>query len=212
MRGFVWVVGLLIVSSVARADESRAFEDVLAQAVAHSPEIAIAQANVAEADAKLRAARWGFFHPELRVYAGDNALTGTTKAGVQVSQDLMRLLTLNRDEVRQANRDLAIAREHLAIARQQTTHQVIEAWGRRRLAEDSVRLNAETVANQRKLLVFARAQFDAGAGTLDHLIAARQALARAKHALRQAGQERWQARAALAQLLREPLPASEISP
>lgn len=212
MRGFVWVVSLLLLSSVACAEEPGTLEEALARAMAHSPEIAIAQANVDEADAKLRAARWGFFHPELRVYAGDNAFTGATKAGVQVSQDLMRLLTLNRDEVRQADRDLTIAREHLAIARQQITHQVVEARGRLRLAEDAVRLNAGAVADQKKLLAFTRVQFNAGAGTLDQLLTVQQSLARAQHALRQADHEQWQARVALSQLLGEPLPVSEISP
>jgi len=212
MRELRWLIGLLLLVPVACAEESGTLDDALAQAVAHSPEIVIAQANVAEADAKLRVARWGFFHPELRVYAGDNALTGTTKAGVQVSQDLMRLLTLNRDEVRQADRDLTIAREHLAIARQQTTHQVVEAWGRLRLTEDAVRLNAGAVADQEKLLAFTRAQFDAGAGTLDQLLTAQQALVRAQHALRQADNEQWQARVALSQLLGELLPTSGVSP
>ena len=212
MRELRWLIGLLLLSSVACAEEPSTLEEALAQAVAHSPEIAIAQANVAVADAKLRAARWGFFHPELRVSGGDNPLTGTTRAGVQVSQDLMRLLTLNRDEVRQTDRDLTIAREHLAIARQQITHQVVEAWGRLRLAEDSARLHAGAVADQKNLLAFTRAQFDAGAGTLDQLLAAQQSLARAQHALRQADNERWQACAVLSQLLGEPLPSSEVSP
>ncbi len=212
MRFFAGVGALLLFCSVVRADSSPTLEDAVAQALAHSPEVAIAQAHVSYAESKAGSAHWGFFHPEIRVFAGDNAVTGTKKAGVQVSQDLMRFLTFNGDEVRQTQRDLAVARQTLTIARQRVIRQVAEALGRLRLVEDLVQVNAEAVAEQNKLLVLAKSQFDAGTGTTEHLVTLQQALVKARHALGQAEEEQWQARVVLSQLLGGPLPASEASP
>lgn len=211
MRAFPWFLGTLLLASVALADEPPSLDRAIAQAVAHSPEVATATTNVSFAETTLRSARWGFFHPELRVFAGDNAITGTTRAGIQISQDLMRLLTLNGEEVRHAEHELAVARQTLAIIRRRVIRQVTEAWGHLRLTEDSVDVNAEAVAEQTTLLALAQAQFDTGAGPLEHVLSARQALARAQHALRQAEDERWQARVVLSQLLDDPLPGLAMS-
>jgi len=212
MRRFLFFVGLLLLSCAARADEPRSIDETIAQVLSNSPEVAIAQANVSYAEAKLRSARWGFFHPELRVSAGDNPLTGATRAGVQVSQDLMRLLTLNGDEVRQTNRDLEVARQRMTIAKNQVIHQVVEVLNRLHLLEDLVQVNAEAVAEQNELLAIAAAQFDVGTGNAEHLLSVRQALLRAQHALRHAEGERWQARIGYSQLLGDPLPTKEDSP
>ena len=207
MRIFAGIGALLLLCSVARADGSLTLHEAITRALAHSPEVAIAEENASYAESKLGSARWGFFHPELRVSAGENAFTGTPRAGVQVSQDLVRFLTLNGDEVRQASRDLEIARQRLAIVRQQVIRQVVEALNHLRLSEEGVRVNAEAVSEQKKLFALAQAQFDAGTGSAEHLLSVRQAMARAQHVLRQAEGERWQARIAFSQLLGDSIPA-----
>ncbi len=212
MKRFAWVVSLVLVCSVACADEPPSLNDAITRALACNPEVAMAKTNVAYADAKLRSARRGAFHPELRVSAGDNAITGTTRASVQVSQDLMRLLTFNGDEVRQAEHDLAVARQTLAITQQRVIHQVVEAFGHLRMTEDVVQMNAEALDAQCTLLAFANAQFNAGAGTLEHCLSVQQAMVSAQLALRQAEGDHWQAQVVLSQLLGDPLPTREVSP
>ena len=203
MRNFAFIPALLLFCAVARAD-APSFDEAVHQTLAHSPEVATAQAHVSYAESKLRLARWGFFRPELRLFAGENAVTGTTKGGVQVSQDMIRFLTLNGDEVRQAARDLLVAQQNLIAARRRVTHQVVEALTRLRRAEDQVQLNADELDDQCTLLALSHSGCASRAGRAKHLLSVPEPLVKAQHAFRQAEQEQWQARVELSQLLGDP--------
>ena len=192
------------VSAAARDVPSR--DEAVALALAHSPEIAIARTRVAQAEARVRAARRDWFHPEVRVVAGENAMTGTTRAGIQISQDLIRLVSFNHDEVQQAESERAIAAQTLVLTQERVIHQVIEALATLKQATSLVRVRAEAVIEQEQRLVLATAQFEDASGTFAQLLSARHAQTQAQQALEQAQDARRLARLTVAQWLGEPIP------
>ena len=163
----------------------------------------MAQARVSHAQAQLRSAHWGWFHPEVRVFAGDNAINGATRAGVQISQDVMRLVTLNHDDVRQAERDFTIAQQELTLARQRVIHQVYDTWAQFDRLNHLVTVKAQAVVEHEQLLALAKTQFDAGTVSLEHLLTAKHALAQATQELLQAQGELRLAQVTFAQLIGE---------
>ena len=176
------------------------------RALAHSQEVAIAQARVAAAEDALRSAKHGWFRPQISVYAGESAATGATRAGIQVSQDIDRLLTRNRDEVRQAEHRLTIAQQELTRMEQSVTREVCDARRRVQLLERVVALKAQAVQSRAAIVSLAQTQFDHGAVSLERLLSAKQAAAQAQQELWQTRGDVQQARVALAQLLGDPLP------
>ncbi len=181
MRTFACLISVFLVLAPAYAEDLPSFGEAIARALAHSPEVTMAETRVSHAESTLRSAHWGWFHPEVRVFAGDNAINGATRAGIQVSQDVMRLLTLNRDDVRQAEHELTLARQALILTKQQVVHQVYETRTQLERLEHLVAVKAQAVIEHEQLLALAQMQFDAGTVSLDHLLAAKQALAHATH-------------------------------
>ena len=192
---FIFFTPFVFADNVPRLDEA------IAKTLAHSQEIAIARARVAQTDAHVHAARRGWFHPELRVFAGESATTGTTRAGIQVSQDLLRLLSLNHDEVRQAEHERAVATQTLLLTQERIVHQVSEALAHLEQADVLVRVNAEAVIEQETRLALAQAQFDDATGTLEQLLAVRHAHVHAQQELAQSQDALRLARLTVAQLL-----------
>ena len=176
------------------------------RALAHSPEVAIAQARVQEAEDALRSARRGWFHPQVSVYAGESAATGATRGGIQISQDVGRLFTLNRDEVRQTDHRLLIAKQELLHAQQAVIRQVYEATLRVRLLEQQIAQRRQTVAAREQVVALTQTQFTAGAVSLERLLTVQQALAQAQQELRQTENELQQVRTVLTQLVGDSLP------
>ena len=206
MKRWGLLLSVLVVAPWVSADEQRSLDEAITRALAHSPEVAMAHARVSYAESQARAARWGWFHPEVRVYAGENAVNGANRAGIQVSQDVMRLLTLNRAEVRQATHELFIAQQELTLAQQRLIQQVCESLARVQAMEEAMRVKAPAVTQRDTLLTLAQAQFDDGSGSLEALLAARQARAQAERELLQTQADLLTARVGLAQLLGDPLP------
>ena len=163
----------------------------------------MAQARVSHAEAQLHSAHWGWFHPEVRVFAGESATSGATRAGIQVSQDVMQLVTLNHDEVRQADHELTIARQELTLAKQRVIHHVYETQAQLERLHHLAIVKAQAVVEHEHLLVLAQTQFDIGAVSLEHLLAAKQALAHATQELLQTQGELRMAQVTCAQLLGE---------
>jgi outer membrane protein TolC len=185
-------------------------DDAIAQALTHSPEVAMAQARVAYAEAQVRAAHHGWFHPDVRVSAGDNAITGSTRLGLQLGQDLMRLLTGNREAVQQAEHELMMARQQLTITQHRLIQRVCEVRAHLQQLEDVLTLNMRTVDEQAARLALANIQFDAATGTWEQVLSAQHALAQAEHELLQTQREQYLARVTFAQLVGAPLPAEEM--
>ena len=201
MKRLVCLLAALCIATPLYAEDA----DVQ-RALAHSPEVAIARARVEEAEDALRGAKRGWFRPQISVYAGESAATGATRAGIQVSQDVGRLFTLNRDEVRQTDHRLLIAKQELIHAQQAVIRQVYEAKLRVRLLEQQITQRRQTVAAREQVVVLTQTQFTAGAVSLERLLAVQQAAAQAQQELRKTENEWQQARAVLTQLLGEPLP------
>ena len=206
------ILGLLLTLPAAHAEDLSSLDEAIAQALAHSPEVAMAEARVSHAEAQRRSAHWGWFHPEVRVFAGESATSGATRAGIQVSQDVMRLVTLNHDEVRQADHELALARQELILTTQRVVHQVYETRTQRERLHHLVTVKAQAVVEHEHLLALAQTQFDAGAVSLERLLAAKQALAHAQQEWLQAQGELRLAQVTRAQLLGDPLPSEKASP
>ena len=201
MKRLICLLAALCISTPLYAEESN-----IQRALAHSPEVAIARTHVAEAADALRAAKHGWFAPKVSVYAGESAATGATRAGIQVSQDVGRLFTLNRDEVRQTDHRLLIAKQELIHAQQAVIRQVYEATLRVRLLEPQIAQRRQAVVAREQVVALTQTQFTAGAVSLERLLAVQQALAQAQQELRQLQSELQQARAVLAELLGDPLP------
>ncbi len=223
MRVRISLIGLFLIMPAVCAPACRAergagreelppLGEAIARAFAHNPEVAIADARVAHAEAKLRAARRGWFQPEVRVYAGGNALTGSNRVGLPVSQDLVRLLTLNHDEVQQATHELTLARQELTHTQEALIRQVHEARLTLQRAERLVGLRAQAVLQREQLLVLARATFENGSSPLEQLLAATQAHTQAEDDLWQAQGELHHARVVWAQLLGDPVPTDDAIP
>ena len=210
MTGRALVLSVLIIAPWASADELLSLNDAIDRALAHSPEIAMAQARVAYAEAHVRAAHHGWFHPDVRVYAGDNAITGSTRLGLQLGQDLMRLLTGNREAVQQAEHELMMARQELTITQHRLIQQVCEVRAHLQQLEDVLTLNMRTVDEQAARLALANIQFDAATGTWEQVLSAQHALAQAEHEWLQAQRELHLARVTFAQLVGEPLPTEDL--
>jgi len=204
MKRLAFLLIVLCVATPLHAEDAD-----IQRALAHSPEVAIAQARVQEAEDALRAAKRGWFHPQVSVYAGESAFTGATRAGIQVSQDIDRLLTLNRDEVRQAAHRLTMAQQELLRAQQTVIRQLSEAHLRVRTLARVVAIKTQTATAREQVVTLTRTQFTAGAIPLERLLAAQQSLADVQQALWQAQSELQQARVVLAQWLGEPLPPEE---
>lgn len=206
MKRAVLLVGYVLLMPIAFAEELPPLGEAISGALAHSPEVAMAEARVLHAEAQLRSSRWGWFHPEMRVFAGNSAIEGAARAGVQVSHDVMRLLTLNHDEVSQADHELTLARQGLVAAKERVVRQVAEARMQLEQSENLVALKAQGAAQRQELLALTQTEFDAGTVSLDQLLAARYALAEALQELLQAQGERHLAQLTWDQLLGESPP------
>lgn len=213
MKHVVWLsVMLLFFTSIAQADELPSLGEVISRALAHSPDVAMAQARVSHAQANIRSARQGWFHPELRVFAGESAITGTARAGIQVSHDLMRLLTLNRDEVREAEHDRTLAQYELTRVIAQVSRQAADAWSQLHMCEQTLAFKQQTVAHQATIVTLTKTQFDESAVSLEQLIHTQEALAHANEELVRTQADEAHAHLALAQLLGEPLLVDGAAP
>lgn len=202
--------GLFLMMPLLWAEELPPLDQAITRALAHSPEAAIAQERVAFAEAHVRAARHGWFRPDVRVSAGDNAITGTTRLGLQLGQDLMRLLSGNREAVQQAEHELAIARQALTLAQHRLIQQVCEARTHLQQLDDRLILNMRTLDERAARLVLANVQFNAATGTWEQVLSAQHALAQTDHELLQTQRELHLARVTFSQLLGEPLSIEEI--
>ena len=196
----------VLLAPQAFAVERPALDEAVHKALAHSPDVTIARARVAQAEAQVRAARRGWFHPEVRVFAGESATTGATRAGIQVSQDLLRLVSLNHDEVQQAESECAIASQTLLLTQARVIHQVSEALATLQQATSLVRVSTETVMEEEQRLVLAKARFEDTSGTFEQLLAARHAQTRAQQELECAQESCRLARLTVEQLLGNPIP------
>ena len=172
----------------------------------------MAEARVSHTEAQLRSARWGWFHPEVRVFAGDNAINGATRAGIQVSQDVMQLLTLNHDEVRKAEHELTLARHELTLTKDKLIRQVSETRLRLQRLEQAARLNGQLLAHHEALVVLAQTEFEQGSAPLAQVLTAQDALIQAQQALSQTQAELQNVRVVWAQLLGDPLSPNETLP
>ena len=181
----------------------RSLDEAIARALAHSPEVAMAEAKVAQADAQLRSAKHGWFRPQVSVYAGDSIFSGTMRGGIQVTQDLDRLLTLNRDEVRQAHHALLLARQELILAKERVVRHTQEAWATSQRLDALTHRRAQAVWRREQLYHLTQTPFEVGAVSLDHLLGTQQALAQAEQDLLEAQLALRTAQGAFAQLLGE---------
>ena len=140
------------------------------------------------------------------------SINGSNRIGLQVSQDLVRLLTLNHDEVQQATHELTLARQELTHTQEALIRQVHEARLTLQRAERLVGLRAQAVLQREQLLVLARATFENGSSPLEQLLAATQAHTQAEDDLWQAQGELHHARVVWAQLLGDPVPTDDAIP
>ena len=198
----------LITVPVAYAAEATSMEDAIVRALAHSPEVAIADEKVTHTEAQLRSAKHGWFHPQVSVYAGDNVLTGTMRGGIQVTQDLDQLLTLNRDEVRQAQHALLLARQELALTKNRVVRQVHETWTTCQRLEALTHLRAQAVIQHERVYLLTQTQFDVGAVSLEQLLTTQQALLQAEQGLFEVQLDLGNAHMAFAQLVGSPFTIS----
>ncbi len=205
-RLLIFDCGLLCFSTLVHAQELPSLEDSLTRALVHSPEVAMAQADVSLGEAQVRAAKHGWFHPQISVFGGESVFTQKMRAGIQVTQDLDRLLTLNRDEVRSAEHHLILARQALILAKEHATLQVAEAHAQLQRLNHLVHLRAQTVLDREIIYHLVQTQFEVGAVPLEHLLTKHEALTSAEHELLEAQLEFSQAKLAFAQLLGEPRP------
>lgn len=197
--------GLFLIPIVS-AEELPSLDESISRALAHSPEVAMAHAEVSHAEAQVRAAKRGWFHPQISVFGGESVFTQKIRAGIQVTQDLDRLLTLNRDEIRHAQHLLSLARQELLRTQQRVIRQVAETRADVQRLDHLVHFRARTVSEREIIYHLVQTQFDVGAVPLDHLLAKQEALAAAEHQLLEAQLEFRQVTLAFAQLLGEPLP------
>ena len=212
MRTRAFVLGLCFIMPTVCAEDFPSLDESIAKALAHSPEVAMAQARVAYAETQLRGAQHDWFHPDVRVFAGDNAITGATRAGIQLGQDLMRFLTGNREAVQKADYELTIARQALAVTQQRVIYQVCETRAQLERMNDLLALRMRAVDEHATRLALANTAFNAATGTWEQVLSAQHALAQAYHELRQTQRELHLARITFAQLLGESLPAEEMLP
>lgn len=190
----------------------RPLGEAISRALTHSPDVAMAEARLAQADARLRSARRGWFHPEVRVYAGDGVFTGTPRAGLQISHDVMRLLTLNGDDVRTAQHDLSIARHALTLAKDALIRRVSDTRLHLQRLEQTAQLQSQLVAHHDALVILAKTQFEQGSISLSQLLAAQDALLQAQQSRSQTQAEFQSMRVAWAQLLGDPVTGDDTIP
>ena len=207
----LWLTLIFLMISVHAAELLPMLDEALRRAFIHSPEITMADAKVSYAESQVRAAKHGWFRPQVSVYAGDNVLTGTMRGGIQVTQDLDRLLTLNRDEVRQAQHALLLARQELALTKARVTRQVHDTWTTYQRLESLTHLRAQAVIQRERVYLLTQTQFDVGAVSLEPLLTTQQALLQAEQGLFEAQLDLGNAHAAFAQLIGEPLSTDETS-
>ena len=201
LASFISVLLVLLLMSTAHAQESPSLDDAIARALAHSSEVAMAEAKVSYTEAQVRAARRGWFRPQVSVFAGDSVVTAKMRAGIQVTQDLDRLLTLNRDEVRQAEHALILAQQELILAKERVTRQVSDAHLQLQHLDQLIHRRAQTVMDRDTIYHLVQTQFEVGAVPLEHLLATQEALASAEQRLLEAQLELSKAEFAFAQLL-----------
>ena len=198
---------LAVGSSPAAADSDPPLDEAITRALAHSPDVAMAHARVSYAEAQVRAARHRWFQPQVSVYAGDSVFTGTMRGGMQVTQDLDRLLTLNRDEVRQAEHGLILAQQELTLTQERLVRQVRETRTTLQRLDALTHWRAQAVLQREQLYRLTQTQFEVGAVPLEHLLATQHELAQAEQGFVEAQLDLRNAQVAVAQLLGDPLPA-----
>ena len=207
MKRATALISCLLLMPSAFAENLPTLNEAIGRALTYSPEIAMAEARVSYAEDRVRAAHWGWFHPEVHVYAGESVVTGTNRAGIQVSQDVMRLITLNGDEVHKAQHDLLVAQQELSLTKDKLTQQVSDTRLRLQRLEQTVRFQMQLVAHHDALVILAKTQFEQGSIPFAQILAAQDVLIQSQQTLSQTQAELHNTWMTWAQLIGEPLPA-----
>ncbi len=202
--------------SAGEEGASMTLEQVQSAAMANSPVIRAAEAEVEEARGRLVAARTYPYNPEIELEGADRDGPGgsTTDRGVTLSQQI-EIAGQRGKRVARSEADQAAAARRLERRRQEVRADVERAFALALGSRDLMEVAASDLALTRNLLDFQRRRLEAGAVSQLELNLARAAAGRAERRLQEVKAERAAARTRLAEAAgldpaRPPLPVGSL--
>ncbi len=195
---------------------SSALDQLVAQALAHNPDLAAAQATLEEAQYNLKAAK-GVFYPQVSLgLAGSRNRTAGALANGSLEPQLYNLYTgavsvsyypdvfgLNRLVTRGEQAQVDVARDQLTAARLTIEGNVVTTALDLAALEDEVAATEQTVRDQQQILDLTRTQYQFGSASQFDVLTQQSQLASSEAQLPQLEQARDQARHLLATYLGE---------
>lgn len=208
---------LLATSSTAAHAAALSFEDVVALAARNNPALRNAQANVAAATRRERAAHSGFL-PELSGDVTYANRSGSVPATLGASSDYSTSLTLSQNlfagfqdqaRVEQGNANIDIAAAELASARAQLSSDVKTAYAGLLYAQDNVVLTQNILRRLEENLRLVELRFEGGRENKGSLLLSRASVAQGRFDRLQAEQALTSAQTRLAVVIGEIRPAAD---
>ncbi|MGH8114736.1 MAG: efflux transporter outer membrane subunit, partial [Rhodanobacteraceae bacterium] len=195
---------------------SPALDRLVAQALAHNPDLAAAQATLEQAQYDLKAAK-GVFYPQVSLgLDGERTRTTGAAAGGSFGAQLYNLYTgqvsvsyfpdvfgLNRLVARGEQAQVDVARDQLNAARLTIAGNVVNTALDLAALEDEVEATRQNVSDQRKILDLTRTRYQLGATSQFDVLTQESQLASSEARLPQLQQARDAARHLLATYLGE---------
>jgi NodT family efflux transporter outer membrane factor (OMF) lipoprotein len=193
---------------------SSALDRLVAQALAHNPDLAAAQATLEQAQYNLKAAK-GVFYPRVSLgLGGERTRTSGAATGGSVGPQLYNLYTgqvsvsyfpdvfgLNRLVARGEQAQVDVARDQLAAARLTIEGNVVNTALDLAALEDEVAATRENADHQRQILKLTRTRYQLGATSRFDVLTQQSQLASSEAQLQQLDQARDAARHLLATYL-----------
>lgn len=195
---------------------SPALNQLVEQALQHNPNLAAAQATLAQAQYNLKAAK-GVFYPQVSLgLAGERTRTSGAASGGLAGSQLYNLYTgevsisyypdvfgLNRLVTRGEQAQVDVARDQLAAARLTIEGNVINTALDLAALEEEIAATQQTIRDQRQILGLTQTQYRLGAVSRFDVLTQESQLASSEARLPQLEQARDQARHLLATYLGE---------
>ncbi|MGB9428894.1 MAG: efflux transporter outer membrane subunit [Gammaproteobacteria bacterium] len=193
---------------------SPALDQLVAESLAHNPDLAAAQATLEQAQYNLKAAK-GVFYPQVSLGLGGerNRTSGAASGGIAGSQ-LYNLYTgqvsvsyypdvfgLNRLVTRGEQAQVDVARDQLTAARLTIEGNVVNAALDLAALEEEVAATEQAVADQRQILGLTRSQYELGSASQFDVLTQESQLASSEAHLPQLEQARDETRHLLATYL-----------
>lgn len=203
---------------------SPALDKLVAQALAHNPDLTAAQATLLQAQYNFKAAE-GVFYPQLALgLSGERSRTSGAASGGVAGPQLYNLYTgevsvsyfpdvfgLNRLVARGEQAQVDVARDQLVAARLTIEGNVVNTALELAGLEQEIDATAQTLRDQRQILDLTRTQYRFGAASQFDVLTQESQLASSQARLPQLEQARDQARHLLATYLGEfPAEASAL--